>query len=136
MVAGLTVVSLITANDTSKVLTYLAIDWGVFLQPKQTLRRPLRAVTDADTATGGSRTVSWNGSSAWNYSDVTGLGSYNGSTWTGDRAYGSTLYKDPAGAYYTKLVANGASTAGYTYLTRQFDATKRLPLLVPAPKRP
>ncbi|MBC6499442.1 MucBP domain-containing protein [Weissella confusa] len=68
--------------------------------------------------------VSWNGSSAWNYSDVTGLGSYNGSTWTGDRAYGSTLYKDPAGAYYTKLVANGASTAGYTYLTRQFDYKK------------
>ena len=41
VVAGLAVVSLITANDTSKVLTYLAIDWGVFLQPKQTLRRPL-----------------------------------------------------------------------------------------------
>lgn len=42
VVAGLTVVSLITANDTSKVFDfYLVIDWGVFLQPKQTLRRPL-----------------------------------------------------------------------------------------------
>ncbi|MDH5013403.1 KxYKxGKxW signal peptide domain-containing protein [Weissella cibaria] len=80
-------------------------------------------VTDADTQAGASRTVNWNGSSAWNNSDVTGLGTYNGSTWTADRTYGGQS-KDPAGATYVKLVANGASTAGYLYLTRQFDATK------------
>lgn len=91
-----------------------------------TINSPLTIdqVTDADTQAGVSRSVNWNGSNAWNYSDVTGLGTYNGSTWSADRAYGSTLYKDPAGAYYTKLVANGASTAGYAYLTRQFDATQ------------
>lgn len=124
VVAGLTVVSLITANDTSKVFDLFSDRLGSVFAAQTNSSATIDTVTDADTATGGSRTVSWNGSSAWNYSDVTGLGSYNGSTWTGDRAYGSTLYKDPAGAYYTKLVANGASTAGYTYLTRQFDATK------------
>ena len=124
VVAGLTVVSLITANDTSKVFVLFSDRLGSVFAAQTNSSATIDTVTDADTATGGSRTVSWNGSSAWNYSDVTGLGSYNGSTWTGDRAYGSTLYKDPAGAYYTKLVANGASTAGYTYLTRQFDATK------------
>ncbi|UYY89693.1 KxYKxGKxW signal peptide domain-containing protein [Weissella confusa] len=124
VVAGLAVVSLITANDTSKVFDLFSDRLGSVFAAQTNSSATIDTVTDADTATGGSRTVSWNGSSAWNYSDVTGLGSYNGSTWTGDRAYGSTLYKDPAGAYYTKLVANGASTAGYTYLTRQFDATK------------
>lgn len=124
VVAGLTVVSLITANDTSKVFDLFSDRLGSVFAAQTNSSATIDTVTDADTATGGSRTVSWNGSSAWNYSDVTGLGSYNGSTWTGDRAYGSTLYKDPAEAYYTKLVANGASTAGYTYLTRQFDATK------------
>ena len=91
----------------------------------ETVTSPLTIdqVTDADTQAGASRTVNWNGSNAWNNSDVTGLGTYNGSTWTADRTYGGQS-KDPAGATYVKLVANGASTAGYLYLTRQFDATK------------
>ena len=73
VVAGLTVVSLITANDTSKVFDLFSDRLGSVFAAQTNSSATIDTVTDADTATGGSRTVSWNGSSAWNYSDVTGL---------------------------------------------------------------
>ena len=123
--AGLTALSVGVVSSAPQIAR-LARDVSDEAASAATINSPLTIdqVTDADTQAGVSRSVNWNGSNAWNYSDVTGLGTYNGSTWSADRAYGSTLYKDPAGAYYTKLVANGASTAGYAYLTRQFDATQ------------
>lgn len=123
--AGLTALSVGVVSSAPQIAR-LARDVSDEAASAATINSPLTIdqVTDADTQAGVSRSVNWNGSNAWNYSDVTGLGSYNGSTWSADRAYGSTLSKDPAGAYYTKLVANGSSTAGYAYLTRQFDATQ------------
>lgn len=123
--AGLTALSVGVVSSAPQIAR-LARDVSDEAASAATINSPLTIgqVTDADTQAGLSRSVNWNGSNAWNYSDVTGLGSYNGSTWSADRAYGSTLSKDPAGAYYTKLVANGSSTAGYAYLTRQFDATQ------------
>ncbi|WP_270765243.1 lectin-like domain-containing protein [Weissella confusa] len=123
--AGLTALSVGVVSSAPQIAR-LARDVSDEAASAATINSPLTIdqVTDADTQAGVSRSVNWNGSNAWNYSDVTGLGSYNGSTWSADRAYGSTLSKAPAGAYYTKLVANGSSTAGYAYLTRQFDATQ------------
>lgn len=83
-------------------------------------------VKDVDSENGQSRDVNWGATPIWNNSEVDGLGTYapTGNPWVADRNYnGGTKYKIN-GAFYTKLVADGQKNAGYTYLNRQFDATK------------
>lgn len=83
-------------------------------------------VKDVDTENGQSRDVNWGATPIWNNSEVDGLGTYKptGNPWVADRNYNGGNKYSKNGAYYTKLVADGQTNAGYTYLNRQFDATK------------
>lgn len=121
VVAGLTVVSLITANDTNKVFDLFGDRLGSVFAAQTNSSATIDTVTDADTATGSSRYVQWNTTTTNTHTEYAGKGTYNGTVWSAE----SSSYKDPATQTYAKLTANGQNTIGYYYVNRQFDASMK-----------